>query len=346
MNKIVIATVTAAIAVGVIGLKFDFACQYSPIDISWINECSQTTEKPENEKQLSEDALENKPDEQITDIVSLSDTEQTAEADAVSKNKEFMPSFDIARVEADGSTLVAGRGAPNSRIVLLKNGVDIGETMSNSTGEWVILLDDPVKDASTTLSLIGFLPDGTAIESDSGVVIATAGVTPVKVAAVKEILSETITPIKDMIEVVTTNIEPALKEITAVNKIAATSQVTEDNKTIETNKKIVETQIETSEPMVVATEKLAVVAKEVTEPLVVIAEKTIEPLAVIVKKVVEPMVVVAEKTTVPMVIVGETAAEPMAVAEEKAAEPIVVAEEKAAEPLEDAVKEITEPPVV
>jgi nucleoid-associated protein YgaU len=51
---------------------------------------------------------------------------------------EPAPSFDIARVEPDGSALVAGRTAPGREVELLANGAVLDRTKANEAGEFVI----------------------------------------------------------------------------------------------------------------------------------------------------------------------------------------------------------------
>ncbi|MCW5735759.1 MAG: LysM peptidoglycan-binding domain-containing protein [Enhydrobacter sp.] len=53
------------------------------------------------------------------------------------------PSFDVARIGADGRAVIAGRAAPNSKVVLLDGGKEIARGEADGRGEWVILLQDP-----------------------------------------------------------------------------------------------------------------------------------------------------------------------------------------------------------
>lgn len=53
------------------------------------------------------------------------------------------PSFDIARVGADGRAVIAGRAAPGAKIVLLDGGREIARGAADARGEWVLLAQDP-----------------------------------------------------------------------------------------------------------------------------------------------------------------------------------------------------------
>ena len=53
-------------------------------------------------------------------------------------------SFDVLRVEPDGSTLVAGRSAPNSTVTLRDGDKTLGTDTANRDGDFVIVLDQPL----------------------------------------------------------------------------------------------------------------------------------------------------------------------------------------------------------
>ncbi|MCE7026680.1 LysM peptidoglycan-binding domain-containing protein [Jiella avicenniae] len=61
---------------------------------------------------------------------------QAAAADA--------PTFDVLRVEPDGSTLVAGRSTPNSKVTLRDGDETIGSDEAGRDGDFVIVLDRPL----------------------------------------------------------------------------------------------------------------------------------------------------------------------------------------------------------
>jgi hypothetical protein len=53
------------------------------------------------------------------------------------------PSFDVARIGADGRAVIAGRATPNAKIVLLDGGKEIARGQADDRGEWVIMAQDP-----------------------------------------------------------------------------------------------------------------------------------------------------------------------------------------------------------
>ncbi len=258
MKKTILAVATATIAIVVVAVKSDLACQYSPVDISWVNNC---------ETVLVDDTVsENNTVENVTVNNETAVETTPAEAEipvvAVDPNVEFIPTFDIARVEPDGSTLVAGRGAPKSKIILLNDGENIGETVSNGNGEWVIIVDKPITAATASLSLVGFLPNGTPIESKASLTIALRNDEPAKTdnADVKDSVANAAN--------VTTGVDSVIKVI--VDKTTDTANTVADN----------------------AKE----VANETTEVAVTMADKTTDAVAATVADAIETVVDVIETT--------------------------------------------------
>jgi len=81
------------------------------------------------------------------------------------------PAFDIVRVASDGQTLIAGR-APGARAVLiLVDGVEIGQAEVDGSGKFVTFLDLPPSDAPRVVGLVSDGDQG-RIESPDQVILA------------------------------------------------------------------------------------------------------------------------------------------------------------------------------
>ncbi|TGQ66719.1 LysM peptidoglycan-binding domain-containing protein [Mesorhizobium sp. M00.F.Ca.ET.186.01.1.1] len=63
------------------------------------------------------------------------------------------PTFDVVRVESNGSIVVAGNAEPNSKVEILNGATVIGSTVAGPDGAFVIVLDDPLKPGDYTISL-------------------------------------------------------------------------------------------------------------------------------------------------------------------------------------------------
>lgn len=85
------------------------------------------------------------------------------------------PSFDIARVEADGEAVIAGRAAPGATVDLLRGDQRLDRAVADSSGEFVMVSRLPA--GSYELTLSARLPDGTVTSSKHGaaVTISDAG---------------------------------------------------------------------------------------------------------------------------------------------------------------------------
>lgn len=82
-----------------------------------------------------------------------------------------VPKFDLVRVEADGSAVVAGRAAPNATVHIMSNGEEIGTATASGSGEFVALLDTDVQEEAQSIALIADNPDGEVIASQSNVIV-------------------------------------------------------------------------------------------------------------------------------------------------------------------------------
>lgn len=71
--------------------------------------------------------------------------ESTAEAPAATPRQRIEPTFDIFRVEPTGDAVVAGRSEAGAIIALLANGKVVGKGIANESGEFAIVLDQPLE---------------------------------------------------------------------------------------------------------------------------------------------------------------------------------------------------------
>ncbi|MFQ5467314.1 MAG: SPOR domain-containing protein [Kiloniellaceae bacterium] len=64
------------------------------------------------------------------------------------------PSVDVARIDPDGSAVIAGRAAPRSEIIVLDNGKPIGTTVADAFGEWVFVPPVPLPEGGHEFALV------------------------------------------------------------------------------------------------------------------------------------------------------------------------------------------------
>lgn len=63
------------------------------------------------------------------------------------------PTFDVVRVNPRGETVIAGRAAPGSRVLILDGDTVIGEATADARGEWVFVPDEPLPPGERRLGL-------------------------------------------------------------------------------------------------------------------------------------------------------------------------------------------------
>ena len=82
--------------------------------------------------------------------------------------------IDIARVQADGMAVFAGRGAPNASIFITENGAIFAQNIIDSQGQWVVLPDQPLSAGAHLLQLEMVTTDGRREQADISIVVEVA----------------------------------------------------------------------------------------------------------------------------------------------------------------------------
>lgn len=144
-----------------------------------------TTPVEETDTDLSDDS----PQEQIeaesaneveSEIAAAPESEQLEtergrqEADSQVANgpDRVLPSFDVVRVERDGSFVAAGRAAPGSQVSVLADGEEIASVQADQRGEWVLLPDEGLISGDHELSLSSVSGNEAQAESEDIVVVS------------------------------------------------------------------------------------------------------------------------------------------------------------------------------
>jgi len=83
-----------------------------------------------------------------------------------------VPSFDVVRVERDGSAVIAGRAEPGAEIELRAGDKILGTARASRRGEFVIIPDNPIPSGSSALALEAKSSDGKVTRSDQVVTVA------------------------------------------------------------------------------------------------------------------------------------------------------------------------------
>lgn len=81
------------------------------------------------------------------------------------------PTFDVVRVEPDGSAVIAGRAEPGARVSVEVDGEAMGEAEADARGNFVAILGLGVSEAPRALGLASQSADGTQVRSSGTVVL-------------------------------------------------------------------------------------------------------------------------------------------------------------------------------
>ncbi|MFC5583874.1 LysM peptidoglycan-binding domain-containing protein [Nitratireductor kimnyeongensis] len=73
------------------------------------------------------------------------DTDSTASETLKSAQEIEPPTFDIVRVEPNGSLVIAGKAAPNARVEIINGATVLGTTTSGPSGDFAAVLDEPLE---------------------------------------------------------------------------------------------------------------------------------------------------------------------------------------------------------
>jgi nucleoid-associated protein YgaU len=87
------------------------------------------------------------------------------------------PSFDIARIEADGDAVIAGRAAPGATVDLMRGGERLDRAIADASGEFS-MVPPRLPAGSYELTLSAKLPDGTVTTSKQGVAVTVGDAVP------------------------------------------------------------------------------------------------------------------------------------------------------------------------
>jgi len=101
-----------------------------------------------------------------TDAVNSESDAGAASDPAVAADNWVTPSFDVLRVEPDGSTVIAGKAEPGTTLDIVNGETVIASTQVGSSGDFAVILDTPLPagDYQLTLRITG--KDGTIRQSE------------------------------------------------------------------------------------------------------------------------------------------------------------------------------------
>ncbi len=101
------------------------------------------------------------------------ETVPEASADAAAEKTARIPAFDILRVEKDGSTVIAGKAPPDTKVEIVDGNQAIASTEVNASGDFAAVLDKPLEPGDHQITLKATGKDGMSTTSEE---VATVSV--------------------------------------------------------------------------------------------------------------------------------------------------------------------------
>ncbi|MCV6546611.1 MAG: LysM peptidoglycan-binding domain-containing protein [Cohaesibacter sp.] len=139
-----------------------------------------STSKPSEKSGQSNESGQKDQSEQLA-VPASDDKAQTAKdtssssdvSDQDANSDQMAPTFDVVRVEPDGSTLVAGKALPGSVVELLDGEQVLASVTADESGNWVLILEEALRKGVHDLRLASKAQEnGEQILSKSSIAVA------------------------------------------------------------------------------------------------------------------------------------------------------------------------------
>lgn len=231
------------------------------------------------------------------------------EVPAVVEPEPIIPSFDVVRIETDGTTLIAGSAASSALVKILLDGDQLAETDAGSDGKFTSFLTIEPSREARLLSLVQVV-DGEEIVSDETVIVSP---TIELVAEAPEVKTADPEVVKE-----TETVAAAVVEDTKEAVVAEITEATEEVK--EAVVAELAPVVEKTETVIATAPSAPEVPKAPDAPAVQEPSPTAEPEPTVTAEAEKPAPVSVEETTV-------ADAEPEPQVEEKPATEVAMAKE-------------------
>ncbi len=109
-----------------------------------------------------------------TDDGAAQQTQPAAPAADAAQSTSGAPTFDVLRVEPDGSAVVAGKAQPGSKLEILSNGKVIAQTTIDGSGDFAAVFDNPLPPGDHELVLRSTDASGKATQSEEVATVSVA----------------------------------------------------------------------------------------------------------------------------------------------------------------------------
>ncbi|MEP2979512.1 MAG: LysM peptidoglycan-binding domain-containing protein [Lentilitoribacter sp.] len=173
--KAILMALSGVVVVGGIGTYVvleNRKSQDAPVEVS----APATTNQSVKDDGASTSSDEAAP--QTDEVASTTEQEQSTEQEQATSEPAsptadwVIPAFDLLRVEPDGSTVIAGRGQPNTSLKIMNGDDMIAETEVGASGDFVVIFDEALNSGDYQLSLKVEDENGLSITSQETAIVS------------------------------------------------------------------------------------------------------------------------------------------------------------------------------
>lgn len=171
--KAILMALSGVVVVGGIGTYVvleNRKSQETPVEVSAPATTSQAVK--DESASTETDAASTQTEEVASSTEQEQATEQAANEAASPTADWVMPAFDLLRVEPDGSTVIAGRGQPNTSLKIMNGDDMIAETEVGASGDFVVIFDEALNSGDYQLSLKVEDENGLSVTSEETAIVS------------------------------------------------------------------------------------------------------------------------------------------------------------------------------
>lgn len=171
--KAILMALSGVVVVGGIGTYVvleNRKSQETPVEVSAPATTSQAVK--DESAATAPDAASTQTEEVASSTEQEQATEQAANEAASPTADWVMPAFDLLRVEPDGSTVIAGRGQPNTSLKIMNGDDMIAETEVGASGDFVVIFDEALNSGDYQLSLKVEDENGLSVTSEETAIVS------------------------------------------------------------------------------------------------------------------------------------------------------------------------------
>lgn len=169
--KAILIALSGVLVVGGIGTYVvleNRKSQETPVEVS----APATTDQAVKDESASTATDAASTQTQTDEVATITEQEQVTSESTSPTADWVMPAFDLLRVEPDGSTVIAGRGQPNTSLKIMNGDEMIAEAEVGASGDFVVIFDEALNSGDYQLSLKVEDENGLSVTSEETAIVS------------------------------------------------------------------------------------------------------------------------------------------------------------------------------